>query len=117
MDGYMLRTFVDVREVSTKTIYGFQNSAPVRAIQGLDRFCIKILDGLLVAAAYAVFGAGVAVEGIYRLGDAHLRGSHGSQRIEISARLLLQSRCRVLHGTVSTLFHLVIPVVGLFHMA
>lgn len=50
---------------------------PVGAVEGFDCFGVKVFDGLFVAAADAVFGAGVAVEGVDGFGDAHLGGCHG----------------------------------------
>ena len=57
---------------------------PKGAVERLDGLGVQVLDRLLVAAAHAVAGPGVAVEGVDRLGDAHLRGGHGWLRGVVS---------------------------------
>ena len=89
---------------------------PVRAIQRLHRLRIQVLDRLLVAAADAVRSAAVAVEGVDGLGDAHLRGRHGAQRVEVAFGFFLQAERGGFQGAVAALFDFVLPVVGLFHL-
>ena len=56
---------------------GGNGEVPVGAVEGFYCFGVEVFDGLFVAAADAVFGAGVAVEGVDCFGDAHLGGGHG----------------------------------------
>lgn len=56
---------------------GRGGGVPVGPVEGFDCFGVEVFDGLFVAAADAVFGAGVAVEGVDCFGNAHLGGGHG----------------------------------------
>lgn len=110
------RTFVDIREVSAETVDGFKNSSSVRSIQGLDGLGIQILNRLFITPANTVSGAGVTVKGVYGLRNAHLRGRHCSQRVEVAAGFPLQSVCCILHGSVSAFLYFVVSIIGLFDM-
>jgi hypothetical protein len=89
---------------------------PVRTIQRFDSLGVQVLDGLLVAAADAVRGAAVAVERVDRLGDAHLRGRHGAQRVEVAFGFFLQAQRGGFQRAVAPLFDFVLAVAGLFDL-
>jgi hypothetical protein len=89
---------------------------PVRSIQRFDSLGVQVLDGLLVAAADAVRGAAVAVERVDRLGDAHLRGRHGAQRVEVAFGFFLQAQRGGFQRAVAPLFDFVLAVAGLFDL-
>ena len=90
---------------------------PVRAIQRFHSLRIQILDRLLVAPTDTVRRAAVAVEGVNGLGDAHLRGGHCSQRVEVSFGFFLQAERGGFQRAVATLFDFVLSVARLLHLA
>lgn len=108
---------VDVGKVAAEALDGVEDGGAVGPVEGLDGLGVEVGDGLLVGARHAVLGAGVAVEGVDGLGDAHLRGRHGAQRVEVALGLLLQLVSRRLHGAVAPLLRLEVAVVGALDLA
>lgn len=53
-----------------------EGSLPKWAIKRFDGLSIKILDCLLVAPADAIIRTRIAIKGVNRLGNTHLRGGH-----------------------------------------
>lgn len=60
---------------------------PVRTVQRLNSLGVEVGDGILITPAHAVPRAGVSVEGINRLSNAHLRGGHGFCKSPVSSAL------------------------------
>ena len=92
---------VDVGEVGAEALDGVEDGGAVGAVEGLDGLGVEVGDGLLVGARDAVLCAGVAVEGVDSLCDAHLGGGHGAQGVEVALGLLLELVGRRLHGAVA----------------
>ena len=108
---------VDVREVAAEALDGVEHGGAVGPVEGLDGLGVEVGDGLLVGARDAVLCACVAVEGVDGLGNAHLRGCHGAQRVEVALGLLLQLVGGRLHGAVAALLRLEVAVVGALDLA
>ena len=60
---------------------------------------------------------GIAIEGINGFSDAHLRGGHCAQAVEVAFGFFLEAGGGVFHDSVAALFYLVAAVVRLFNVA
>lgn len=93
---------IDVGEVGAEALDGIEDGGAVGPVEGFDGLGVEVGDGLLVGAGDAVFGAGVAVESVNGLSDAHLRGRHGTEGVEVALCLFLELVGGGFHCAVAT---------------
>ena len=93
---------VDVGEVGAESLDGVQDRRAVRAVERFDGFGVEVCNRLFVGAGDAVFGSGVPVEGVDGFGDAHLRGCHCAEAVQVAFCFFLELVCRGFHGPVAS---------------